>query len=497
MKKRIYIYEMDCYKSASEEQLQKMRIEPERYFNLEGLPSEEIAGKLEEFIWERGKTLAPSSLASELTYYNNIREFLIDRRIQSLKTREEEKIIRMLKGWMLEKGYALSSKKYRPAYDKVGIETPSIVKHMKKILKFLEEEDDRDEQEKDIWTLKNFDFPIHGNPIKNTETLNFTGIVQPDIREEVKKVIFMHLKYSPLGTIHSEMTAVKRFSKFLKQKYRDIQSLQDLERMHIEEYLIYLKTEAHERKNYRSDLYALRRVIEDVGNLYERQCMSELFLSNDFPSTPRHVFKFYSDAETKRLNEHIFKMDEQICRALIIHQLLGTRISDTLTLKTDCLSMRNNRYFIRIDQVKSVTYEKSISEEVAQLIMKAIDYTKERYGETTYIFVKKDDPTKPYQYSMIQNQIMKMIRQEDIRDDNGEFLKFGTHIFRHCYGKKLTEMHVDDWMIAKLLGHTSIYSVHHYRKIGNKLMADETRAAREKMDMILLDIIEGWDDYEI
>ena len=303
--------------------------------------------------------------------------------------------------------------------------------------------------------------------------------------------------YSPLGTIHSEIAAVKRFSKFLKRKHLDIQSLQDLERMHIEEYLIYLQTEAHDRKNYRSDLYALRRVIEDVGNLYERQYMSELFLSNDFPSTPRHVFKFYSDAEIKRLNEHIFKMDEQICRALIIHQLLGTRISDTLTLKTDCLSMRNNRYFIRIDQVKSVTYEKAISEEVAQLIMKAIDYTKERYGETTYIFTKKEDPTRPYQYSMIQNRIMTMIRQEDIRDDNGEFLKFGTHIFRHCYGKKLTEMHVDDWMIAKLLGHTSIYSVHHYRKIGNKLMADETRAAREKMDMILLDIIEGWDDYEI
>lgn len=253
----------------------------------------------------------------------------------------------------------------------------------------------------------------------------------------------------------------------------------------------------HERKNYRSDLYALRRVIEDVGNLYERQSMSELFLSNDFPSTPRHIFKFYTDAEIKRLNEHIFKMDEQVCRALIIHQLLGTRISDTLTLKPDCLSMREGRYFIRIHQVKSVTYEKAISEEVARLIMKAIDYTKERYGETTYIFVKKNDPTKPYQYNMIQNQIMKMIRQEDIRDDNGELLQFGTHIFRHCYGKKLTEMHVDDWMIAKLLGHTSTQSVHYYRKIGNKLMADETRTAREKMDMILLDIIEGWDDYEI
>ena len=98
---------------------------------------------------------------------------------------------------------------------------------------------------------------------------------------------------------------------------------------------------------------------------------------------------------------------------------------------------------------------------------------------------------------MIQNQIMNGTPARRYPDYNGEFLKFGTHIFRHCYGKKLTEMHVDDWMIAKLMGHTSIYSVHHYRKIGNKLMADETRAAREKMDMILLDIIEGWDDYEI
>lgn len=53
--KRIYIYEMDCYKAASEDQLQRMRISPVRYFNLEGLPSEELAEKLEEFIWERGK----------------------------------------------------------------------------------------------------------------------------------------------------------------------------------------------------------------------------------------------------------------------------------------------------------------------------------------------------------------------------------------------------------------------------------------------------------
>ena len=36
-----------------------------------------------------------------------------------------------------------------------------------------------------------------------------------------------------------------------------------------------------------------------------------------------------------------------------------------------------------------------------------------------------------------------------------------------------------------------------YRKIGNKIMADETRAVREKIDMILMDVVKEWDGYEI
>ncbi|WP_438473411.1 hypothetical protein V6B71_01965 [Mediterraneibacter gnavus] len=43
------------------------------------------------------------------------------------------------------------------------------------------------------------------------------------------------------------------------------------------------------------------------------------------------------------------------------------------------------------------------------------------------------------------------------------------------------------------------YSVadNNYRRIGNKVMADETRKTREKMDLILMDIIKGWDGYEL
>lgn len=497
MKNKIYLYELDCYKNATEEQKNKMRICENRYFDLNGLPSESIRQLLEEFIWERGKCLAPSSLNSEFLYYNNIRDFLIECEIEELQPEEEQKIIRLLKKWMLKHGYALTSQKYKPEYDKVVSQTSCIEKHLKKLLRFAKSYDGKEEQEKDIWELHKFDFPMRINPIKNVKTLNFTKIPQRDIRKEVKEVIFMHLKHEAIGTILAEIASVNRFTKYLKARQPNIISLLVLGRKQIEEYLIYLQTEARERKNYRSDLYALRRVIEDVGCLYERHQLCDIFLNNDFPNTPRYLFKFYSDAEIKRLNEHIFKMDEQICRALVIHQLLGTRISDTLTLKIDCLSKREGRYFIRIEQVKSITYEKAISDEVGQLVQKAIDYTKRQYGDTEYIFVKRDDPAKPYQYSMLQNKIMKMIRQEDIRDDHGELMTFGTHIYRHCYGKKLTEMQVEDWMIAKLLGHKTLQSVHYYRRIGNKMMADETRKSREKIDKILAEIIIGWDGYEL
>lgn len=497
LENKIHIYELDCYKNATEEQKKRMRVRKDRYFDLEGLSSEEVRKLLEDFVWERGKKLAPSSLASEILYFNNIRNFLIEKNIKILRYEDENKIILQLKSWMMEKGYALTSKKYRSVYEIVATETPGIIKHMKKILRYSQKDGGCLEQERDVWELDKFEFPLRSNPIKNVKTINFKGISQITIRKEVKTVIFMHLKYMAIGSIMAEMVATKRFCRYLALRYPKIISLLDLTRDIMESYLIYLQTEAKERKNYRSDLYGLRRVIEDVGNHYDRQDIKNLFISTDFPSTPRYLFKFYSDETIKKLNENIFQMDEQIARALILHQLLGTRISDTLTLKTDCLSIRENRYFIRIEQVKSITFEKAISDEIAQLIIKSIDYTEEHYGKTKYIFVKKEDPLRPFQYSMLQHRVMQMIRKNDIRDENGELLNFGTHTFRHCYGKKLTEMHIDDWMIARLLGHKTLQSVHHYRKIGNKIMADETRAVREKIDMILMDVVKEWDGYEI
>ena len=147
--------------------------------------------------------------------------------------------------------------------------------------------------------------------------------------------------------------------------------------------------------------------------------------------------------------------------------------------------------------MKTKPYEKPISAELAALIKKAIAYTKEKYGDTTYIFVDEKNPSRPMPYTTVQFRITDMIYKKELRDDNGEIFGFGTHIYRHYYGMKLTEMHLDDWTIAKLLGHSSVRNVKYYRKMSNQLLADETQKARQRLSAVILDNLDGWEaEYE-
>lgn len=104
------------------------------------------------------------------------------------------------------------------------------------------------------------------------------------------------------------------------------------------------------------------------------------------------------------------------------------------------------------------------------------------------------DISRPLQYTTIKHKVLTMIQKEDLRDDEGNLFKFSSHMFRHFYGVKLTELHLDDWTIAKLLGHKRISSVKYYRKMSNRLLADESRRAREKQTKILLENLKGWED---
>ena len=286
-------------------------------------------------------------------------------------------------------------------------------------------------------------------------------------------------------------------TEYLYKKHPQIQSLGELDRDIFEEYLIHLKTDRTRTKSLHAELTRLRALLEAVGKTYKYPVLENLIINRDIPPTARAEFRTYSDEELKRLNAEIVKMNEQIARLMILHQMLGTRISDTLTLRTDCLRGQPGDRVVHIRQMKTHPYEKPVSEEIAILIERSIQYTKKKWGETEYIFVSDSDPSLPAQYNRIQTQVVQMIREKDLRDDYGRLFGFGTHMYRHYYGVKLTEMHLDDWTIARLLGQSSVHNVKYYRKMSNQILADETRKVRERLSQLILENLDGWgEEYE-
>lgn len=494
---KIYFTEFPCYEQATEKQ--KKYLSGKQYFDLDFLPSENLRREIEPFIRSRCSAIGVSTMKSERIYYEKICSFLQERTDSpdTFKDCDIQLWKQRLKAWMLKEQMQVIRKK-TTIYGSDGWENSPLIRYFLRMMSFvIQSQDNRPETEKDIWRLDHLEIPFRENMVKNYKTLNFTEIQQPQIRKETKRAILHHLQHEAITTIAKELSAMRYFSKYLGERHSEILSCADLNRKVMEDFLISIKTAGRKSGCNRDTLLKLRTVLESICMLYEYEGIGNLFLKTDFPTAGRAEFRVYSDEEIKRLNAGIARMDVQYARAMIIHQMLGTRISDTLTLRRNCLFQMGNQYMITIHQMKTRSFQKPISEELARLIQKAIEDSRARYGESDYIFVNEENTARPLQYVTLQNKVMWMIQKEQIKDDSGNLMGFGTHLYRHYFGVKLTEMHVDDWTIAKLLGHKGIRSVKFYRRLSNQRLADETRKTRELLSNQILQYLKGWEeDYE-
>ena len=495
MQMEIKFCDLPCYEKADTAEGTLAYKVRNNCFHIDKLPTDGLQKEFHSFVMHRGNTITVLSLRSDLVQYNTVCKFLSERytELNSLMDVPLDTLIRDMKKWLLKNGKALTSRKVSKRLGRDEQQENVNVRYLKKVYEFLMPEDNRPEREKDIWRLDRLGIDLIDNPILGTATLNFSKIVQNTIKQEVKDAAYMELLTRAVGTVSAELVAVNRFSNYLAENFEDVKSLADVDREVVESYLIYLNTEATERQSYRSDVFHLKAVMDLVGRMIERPEISSLFLLSDIPKQPEKLYKSYSDAELIRLNRAIVDANVQVARALILHQMLGTRISDTLTLLQDCVFEKDGKLMVRIHQVKSRrTYRKTINDEIHSLIRASIEYTKEHSPDSQYVFAHDKYVDRPMSYAKIQYQLMALIHENDLRDDNGELFGVGTHLFRHTYGRKLTEMHVDDTTIAKLLGHANNSSVKYYRKMSNTALADETRDMRNSMDEILQNLIKGW-----
>ena len=125
--------------------------------------------------------------------------------------------------------------------NKVIVEDAQPIQFLKKLLQFLRPEEERPEEEKDIWQLDRFEFSIRRNPIDPIRSLRFEKIRQERMKSEVKQACYIFLKHQSAGTIVSDIRAAQRFADYLREKYPKVQSFGEINRSMIENYLLFTK----------------------------------------------------------------------------------------------------------------------------------------------------------------------------------------------------------------------------------------------------------------
>ena len=242
MDKKLYLIDLDCYARADEKQ--KKKVKESHCFDFGLLPTKGLQKEFRSFIEERSRQCALATMIQERVIYQRFCRMVKDKHIraESLQELEWEQWLLKIRSWLLEHGQKLTMQGIS-VYGKEKTVPSSVITYVRKAYRFTEAKEERDEIEKDIWTLENLDIAYKKNPIKNVQTLNFTAIIQDDLREETKKAVYEHLHHEAIATIIKELTAIRRLSKYLKETYPDIHSAEELNRELLEEYLTYLATE--------------------------------------------------------------------------------------------------------------------------------------------------------------------------------------------------------------------------------------------------------------
>lgn len=183
--------------------------------------------EMAEFIKHRGSEVAASTIYIECGYYKKYAAFTeTGKKVKSFRDRETEMWMRQFKAGCWRKTF--------PDLWGVWIWNVKIVHSYIVIIwkgtgVYRKAADNRTEQEKDIWEMK-AGYPINENLIKNVKTINFTGIPQEGILEELKKGIYLNLQNEAIACVQKRNDGDEEADEIPGRKEREVLSCGDITR---------------------------------------------------------------------------------------------------------------------------------------------------------------------------------------------------------------------------------------------------------------------------
>lgn len=346
--------------------------------------------------------------------------------------------------------------------------------------------------ELDKWDVRNLPFRVNGiSPSRPRYTISFANIKQTGINRIAKKFVLQRLKTKQLSTCIDDLKGINMLSKFLSKNYSEIDSLEQLDRDIIEEYLGFINLDDNLKPRTKSTRIGVLKTFFDLCtmNQWNGAPRKTLIVSQDIKKKYRVLPKYYEDDVLLQINEHLEGLPIQIARMCYVIQNIGMRISELCNLKVDCLKNDSEGDGVLVYfQIKTRSYNRvPINENLVTTIKEAMKHSRNLYGENSeYVFMQDEKgPISSDTFSYHMNQLMK---KNNILDSTANIVRIKSHHFRATVATGYANKGMKPNMIRMLLGQKSLGTLKHYVEIFDETVAGALEEVIKHQDMMIQNI---------
>ncbi|BAZ46968.1 hypothetical protein NIES4102_40140 (plasmid) [Chondrocystis sp. NIES-4102] len=337
--------------------------------------------------------------------------------------------------------------------------------------------------EEDQWDLRSIN-PNFDQRDKSYCILNFAEIEANWFKTEAKKYI-QHLckAGNAFGTIGLHLSALRFFARYLKQT--GITSFEQINRSLILDYLAQLEIVNKQKLGGLRNFFMVGTV-KGWFNIDQ-----DIIRDEDYPRRRRGNPDPLSDVVREQIEQNLHRLPDPIARMWLISFFAAMRPSELALLKQDCLIQEGQHWKLVWQRKKTNDYHQiPISRTIAKVVQQQQEYIKDLWGnEWDYLFchyheLSATEPSQPnlkpikkvlsQSFNPLIISIRTLIKDLDIRDENGQLAKFQHKLLRPTRLTQLFEQGHDLAVISAWAGHkhfatTSTY----YTKVSCDLIEQE------------------------
>ncbi len=333
----------------------------------------------------------------------------------------------------------------------------------------------------DIWRVERLPgLTLNPGKASSRDRLRFDLITQPWLREPVKRWSRLRLSSGlAVGTVVSDVAALRRFSGFLAEAAPQVHALAGLDRALLERYLAWLATSGLGH-GAREDAVTCLGMFFQALRQHEWEPSlptTAVFFTGDLPSRPGRV--------TRHLAEHVMAQVESPANldrwpnpegrlvTMILIQC-GLRATDACTLSFDCLLHDGQgapylRYVNnKMRRQAAVPIDADLEGEIRAQQQRVAARWPDQHPHLFPQRTGNAGGQRPLSYHSYRGMLNAWLALCDVHDEHGDPVHLTPHQWRHTFACRLINRDVPQEVIRVLLDHESTQMTAHYARIADQ-----------------------------